>query len=139
MLQDAAPSCRYHRTFPRTTGRPGAADAAVDSAGAAVPFKGLRAGMDPPDGYKSTQQQADDMTTRPSGSGPTSQSNARDFGPKLLHADRPTGLGPGSQVTGISDFLLCNASVLTIGAEASASFELQYRIPLKQQLLRSVH
>ncbi len=31
------PSCRYRRTFPRTTVRPGAADAAVDSAGAAVP------------------------------------------------------------------------------------------------------
>ena len=26
-------------------------NATVDSAGAAVPFKGLRAGMDPPDGY----------------------------------------------------------------------------------------
>ena len=33
-----------HRTFPRTTDRPGAADAAVDSAGAAVPFEELRAG-----------------------------------------------------------------------------------------------
>ncbi len=38
------PSCRYHRTFPRNTGRPGAADAAVDSAGAAVPSEELRAG-----------------------------------------------------------------------------------------------
>ncbi len=32
-------------------GRQEAADAAVDSAGAAVPSKGLWAGMDPPDGY----------------------------------------------------------------------------------------
>ncbi len=38
------PSCRYCRTFPRTTGRPGAADAAVDSAAAAVPSDELRAG-----------------------------------------------------------------------------------------------
>ena len=47
----------------------------------------------------STQRQEDDKTTRPSGSGPTSQSDARDFGPKLLHADRPTGRGQGSQIT----------------------------------------
>jgi hypothetical protein len=33
------PSCRYRRTFPKTTGRPGAADAADDSAGAAVPAR----------------------------------------------------------------------------------------------------
>jgi hypothetical protein len=48
---------------------------------------------------RSTPQQADDMITRPSGSGKTSQSDARDFGPKLLHADRPTGRGPGGQIT----------------------------------------
>ena len=47
---------------------------------------------------RSAPQQADDMTTRPSGSGPTSQSDARDFGPKLVHADRPTGRGPDSQI-----------------------------------------
>jgi hypothetical protein len=35
------PSCR---TFPRNTGRPGAADAAVDPAGAAEPSEELRAG-----------------------------------------------------------------------------------------------
>jgi hypothetical protein len=34
------PSCWFRRAFPRTTGRPpGAADAAVDSAGAAVPSR----------------------------------------------------------------------------------------------------
>jgi hypothetical protein len=38
------PSCRHRRTFPGTTGRPGATDAAVDSAGAAVPSEELRAG-----------------------------------------------------------------------------------------------
>ncbi len=48
---------------------------------------------------RSAPQQVDDTTTRPSGSGPTSQSDARDFGPKLLHADRPTGRGPSSQIT----------------------------------------
>jgi hypothetical protein len=37
------PSCRYCRTFPATTGRQGAADVAVDYAGAAVPFEELRA------------------------------------------------------------------------------------------------
>ncbi len=47
----------------------------------------------------STQQVAGDMTTRPSGSGPTSQSDARDLGPKLLHANRPTWRGQGSQIT----------------------------------------
>ncbi len=31
-----------------------------------------------------------------------------------LHADRPTGLGPRSQVTGISDFFLCNASAFDV-------------------------
>jgi hypothetical protein len=40
----APPSCRYRRTFSGTTGRPGEADAAVDSAGVAVPFEELRAG-----------------------------------------------------------------------------------------------
>ncbi len=33
------PSCRYRRTFPKTTGRQGAADATDDSAGAAVPAR----------------------------------------------------------------------------------------------------
>jgi hypothetical protein len=47
----------------------------------------------------STPQQADDTSTRPSGSWPTSKSNALDFGPTLLHANRPTGRGPGSQIT----------------------------------------
>jgi hypothetical protein len=44
------PSCWYRRTFQRTTGRPGAVDAAImiDSAGAAVPSEELRAG--PPTG-----------------------------------------------------------------------------------------
>ena len=76
---------------------PGAADAAVDSAGAAVPFEELRAGTDPPDGYAGVHRGK--RTTRPRDRGPMSQSDARDFGPKLLHADRQTGLGQGSQMT----------------------------------------
>jgi hypothetical protein len=92
----------------------------VEAPGTAGPFQGLRADRDqrtPPtiqpgpqylqgttgrDGSagwlcRSAPRQADDTTMRPSGSGLTSQSDAGDFGPKLLHADRPTGLGPGSQ------------------------------------------
>jgi hypothetical protein len=61
----------------------------------------------------STPQQADNMTTGPSGSGPTSQSDARDFGPKLLHADRPTGHGPTEKLP-TDFFLACNASVVTV-------------------------
>ena len=51
------------KNFPRTTGQPGAADAAVDSAGAAVPFEELRAGTDPPDGYAGVPRGK--RTTRP--------------------------------------------------------------------------
>ncbi len=49
--QVAAAELSVPQIFPRTTGRPGAADAAVDSAGAAVPSEELRAGTHPPDGY----------------------------------------------------------------------------------------
>ncbi len=68
------PSCWYRRTFP-TTGGPGAADAAVDSAEAAVPSEELRAGRIR---WISTPRQADDTSTRPSRSGQTRQSDARD-------------------------------------------------------------
>jgi hypothetical protein len=65
------------------TGRPGAADAADDFAGAAVPPRDYG-----PDGsagwlFWSAPRQADDTTTRPSESGLTSQSNARNFGPSF--------------------------------------------------------
>jgi hypothetical protein len=57
-----------------TTDLPGAADADADSAEAAVPSDESRA-----DGLGwSTPRHADDSTMRPSGSGPTSQSDARD-------------------------------------------------------------
>jgi hypothetical protein len=57
-----------------TTDLPGAVDADADSAEAAVPSDGLRA-----DGLAwSTPRHADDSTTRPSWSGPTSQFDARD-------------------------------------------------------------
>ncbi len=91
--------CRGCSTFRGTTGRDGSAGRLC----------------------RSIPRRVDDTTTRPSGSGPTSQSDARDFGPKLVHANRQTGLGQGSQVTGISDFFLCIASVLTIRAKASGS------------------
>ncbi len=42
--QRKPPSCLHSRPFPGTTGLAGAADAAVDSAGAAVPSEELRAG-----------------------------------------------------------------------------------------------
>ena len=49
------------------------------------------------------------------------------FWAKLQHADRPTGLGPGSQVTCRSNSFLCNASVFDVwGAEA-----LEVRITLQ--------
>jgi hypothetical protein len=73
------PSCRYRRTFPRTTGRPGAGDAAVDSAGAAVPYEGPRAG-------RIRQMAIPECTAagrRHSGSGQTRQSDALDFGPSF--------------------------------------------------------
>ncbi len=60
-----------------------AADAADDSAGAAVPARDY--GPDGSAGWlcRSAPRQADDTTTRPSGSGPTSQSDARDIGPSF--------------------------------------------------------
>ncbi len=61
--------------LPRTTGRPGAADDVVDSAGAAVPFRDY--GPDGSAGWlcRSTPRQADESNTRPCGSGPTHQSD----------------------------------------------------------------
>jgi hypothetical protein len=110
------------RTVLRDYGPKEAASSRRRAVGTAGPFQGPRADREqrtppsnPPgqrtiqgttgrDGsagrlFRSTPQQVDDMTTRPSGSGPTSQSDARDFVPKLIHADRPTGRGQGSQIT----------------------------------------
>jgi hypothetical protein len=86
------PSCRYRRTFPRTMGRPGAADAAVDSAGAAVPLGELRAGR--------IHRMA--MPECTAASGHLDHATFRERADasvrcKLLHADRLTGLGPGSK------------------------------------------
>ncbi len=114
---------RSRRTVPRDYWQKEAASSRRRAVSTTRPFQGPRADREqrtppstPPgqqgttgwDGSagrlcRSTPQQADDMTTRPSWSWPTSQSDARDFGPKLLHADRPTGRCHGSQVSSISD------------------------------------
>jgi hypothetical protein len=57
------PSCRHRRTFRGTTGRSRAADAAVDSAGAAVPLRGTTSRMDPPVDYAGVHHGK--RTTRP--------------------------------------------------------------------------
>jgi hypothetical protein len=84
------PSCRYHRTFPSTTDRLGAADAAVDSTGAEVPVKGLRAGrirlMAMPE-YTAASGRIDHTTFRELADASVRCSG---FWAKLLHADRPT-------------------------------------------------
>ena len=55
------------------------------------------------------------------------------FWAKLQHADRPTGLGPGSQVTCRSNSFLSNASVFDVwGAEA-----LEVRITLQDLFSRN--
>ncbi len=56
--------------------------------------KGLRAGTGPPDGY--ARVHCGKRTTQPRDPQGAGQSYALDFGPNPLHADRPTGLGPGS-------------------------------------------
>ncbi len=47
------------------------------------------------------------------------------FWAKLLPADRPTGLGPGSQVTGSSNSFLCNASAFDVWGGSIGRFELR--------------
>ncbi len=62
-------------------------------------YKGLRAGTDPPDGY--ARVHCGKRTTQPRdlpGAGRRVSPMLGSFGPKLLHADRPTGLGLGSQI-----------------------------------------
>ncbi len=91
-----------------------AAESLRRAVGTAGPFQGLRAdreqrtppstppgpqylprnyGPDRSAGWlcRSAPRQADDTTTRASGSGPKRQFDAREFWAKLLHADRPTG------------------------------------------------
>jgi hypothetical protein len=61
---------------------------------------GLRAGTDPPDGYAGVHRGK--RTTRPRslpGACRRVSPMLGIFGPKLLHADRQTRLGPGGQVT----------------------------------------
>jgi hypothetical protein len=65
--------------------------------------------------YRSAPRQVDGTTTRPSGNGQTSQSDAREFGPSFY----TPGLGPGSQVTGINNSFYATPAYLTFGAEAS--------------------
>ena len=84
-------------------GRPGAADAADDSAGTAVPARDYGPGrirrMVMPEctaasglhDHATILDRADESVL------------CSGFRAKLLHADRPTGRGPGSQVSGISD------------------------------------
>ena len=91
--------------LPRTTGRPGAVDAAVDSTGAtAVPARDYGPGrirrMVMPEctaasgrhDHATFRERADESVSLMLGI----------FWAKLLHANRPTGIGPGSQVTGSS-------------------------------------
>ena len=61
---------------------------AAASTGAAGPFRDYGPRAAPADGLsRSTPRQADDMTTRPSGSGPTLQSDARDSEPRFTISD----------------------------------------------------
>ncbi len=80
-----------------TMGRPGAADAAIDSAGAAVPFEEARAGrirrMATPE-YIAASGRIDHTTFQ---EGADASVRCSGFLAKLLHADRQTELGPGSQ------------------------------------------
>jgi hypothetical protein len=81
-----------------TTGRPGAADAAADSSEAAVPSEGLRAPDGAADGLSwSIPRHADDLTTRPFGSGPTRQSDAQDTKSRST-CQLPTRPGPGTML-----------------------------------------
>ncbi len=80
------PSCQYHRTYPRTTGQPEAADAAVNSARAAVPFEELRAGrirrMAMPE-YTAARGRFDDATFREQADASVQCLGPRDFEPSF--------------------------------------------------------
>jgi hypothetical protein len=90
---------RRAKDFPGTMGRPEAADAAVDSARAAVLPEGLRAGrircLTMPE-YTAARGRHDHATFRERADASVRCSG---FEAKLPHADRPTRHGPGIAMT----------------------------------------
>ena len=92
---------------------------ATASAGAAGPFRDY--GQDGAAGGSSlsTLRQADDTTTRPSGSGPTRQSDVRDSEPD--HLLRPTRHGQGGTLLDYIVFLFSAGQLIELGTAAHSN------------------
>ena len=92
---------------------------AAASAGATGPFRdygpdGAASGLS-----RSTSRQADDTTTRPSGSGPTRQSDVWDSEPVYLL--RPTRHGPGGALLDYIAFLFSAGQLIELGTAAHSN------------------